>query len=178
MAAKFATPGPRLSPDWRRPVEEILRLLERDARLTPAQIAAETGRSPQEVQSIIAEAEARHILLGYGAHLNWEAAGHAEVHALIEVKVQPEENVGYGSVAGRISRFDNVVSCYLTSGNYDLAVIVKGQSIHEISDFVGEKLATMHGVQSTVTHVIMRRYKVNGVLLHGVSASDRQAVML
>ena len=158
-------------------MEQILRALERDGRLSPAQIAAETGRSEDEVRTLIAEAEARHVLLGYGARVNWEAFGRPQVHAIVEIKVQPEEDVGYGQVAGRISRFENVLTCYLTSGTYDLAVIVQGESIHEISDFVGEKLATMHGVQSTVTHVIMRRYKEYGVMLQGAEQNDRQSVV-
>ncbi|MCY3887366.1 MAG: Lrp/AsnC family transcriptional regulator [Chloroflexi bacterium] len=158
-------------------MEEILRALERDGRLTPAEIANETGRHEDEVRALVSEAEARHVVVGYGARINWEAAGRPQVHALVEVKVQPEENVGYGAVAARVSRFDNVISCYLTSGSYDLAVIVRGQSIHEVSDFVGEKLATMHGIQSTVTHVIMRRYKENDVLLRSTEEVDRQLVM-
>ncbi len=158
-------------------MEEILRALERDGRLTPAEIANETCRHEDEVRALVSEAEARHVVVGYGARINWEAAGRPQVHALVEVKVQPEENVGYGAVAARVSRFDNVISCYLTSGSYDLAVIVRGQSIHEVSDFVGEKLATMHGIQSTVTHVIMRRYKENDVLLRSTEEVDRQLVM-
>ncbi len=50
-------------------------------------------------------------------------------------------------------------------------------SIHEISDFVGEKVATLHGVQSTVTHVIMRRFKEDGVLLETAPEEDRQKVV-
>ncbi len=159
-------------------MEQILQALERDARLTPAQIAEETGRDEQEVRDLIAEAEARHYILSLGATVDWAAAGHAKVYALVEVKVQPEENVGYKAVARRISRFDEVETCYFMSGEYDLAVIITAPSIHEISDFVGEKLATLHGVQSTVTHVIMRRFKEHGVLLDGAEEGDRQALVL
>ncbi len=159
-------------------MEEILRALERDARLTPAQIATQTGRSESEVRDIIAEAEARNLVLSFGAKVNWSDAGHAKVYALVEVKVQPEENVGYKAVARRISLFDEVETCYFMSGEYDLAVIISASSIHEISDFIGEKLATLHGVQSTVTHIIMRRFKEDGVILDATEESDRQAVVL
>ena len=57
-------------------------------------------------------------------------------------------------------------------------IIITAPSIHEISDFVGEKLATLRGVQSTVTHVIMRRFKEHGVLLDGAKEGDRQALVL
>ncbi len=164
--------------DWSRIMEQVLRALARDGRLTPAQIAAETGRDEQEIRSLIAEAEARHIILGYGAKVNWEQAGFERVHALVEINVQPEESVGYKTVANRISNFDQVRTCYFTSGEYDLAAIVHGASMHDISDFVGEKLATMHGVQRTVTHVIMRLYKEDGINRHHAEDNDRQAVVL
>ena len=159
-------------------MEQILRALERDGRLTPAQIAQETGRSEDEVRTLVAEAEERHILLSFGAKVNWANAGRPNVYALVEVKVQPEENVGYKAVARRICRFDEVLTCYLMSGEYDLALIVVAPSIHEISDFVGEKVATLHGVQGTVTHVIMRRFKEDGVLLENAAEEDRQKVVL
>lgn len=158
-------------------MEEILRALERDGRLTPAQIAADTGRSEDEVRSLIDEATARKIILGYGARVNWEAAGRAIVYALIEIQVQPQEDVGYKTIAARIARFDEVETCYFMSGEYDLAVIVVGADMHAISDFVGEKLATMRGVQRTVTHVIMRRYKEAGISLDSADQSDRQPVV-
>ena len=159
-------------------MEKILRALERDARLTPAEIAAETGRSEGEVRALIAEAEERRLILGYGAKVNWEAAGELRVYALIEMKVRPKENVGYKAIADRVSRFDPVRTCYFMSGEYDLAVIVEGGSMHEVSDFVGEKLATLPGVESTVTHVIMRRHKEAGVMLEAAPDEDRQAVVL
>lgn len=158
-------------------MEQILRALERDGRLTAAEIADESGRSEEEVQALVAEAQERKLILGYGAKVNWESAGLARVYALVEMKVHPQENVGYKAIAARISRFDQVRTCYFMSGEYDLAVIVEGGSMHDVSDFVGEKLATLPGVESTVTHVIMRRHKEDGVLLDAAPEEDRQAVV-
>ncbi len=159
-------------------MEQVLRALARDGRLGPADIAAEIGRSEDEIRSLIAEAEARDLILSYGAKVHWDEAGIDHVNALVEIKVQPKESVGYKTIADRISQFDEVRTCYFTSGEYDLTAIVHGKSMHDISDFVGEKLATMHGVQSTVTHVIMRIYKEDGVLMRRVNENDRQAVVL
>ena len=159
-------------------MEQILRALERDGRLTPAQIAAETGRPEDQVRALIAEAEERKLILSYGAKVNWESSGHARVYALVEVQVHPQENVGYKAIAARISRFDQVRTCYFMSGEYDLAVTVQADSMHEISDFVGEKLAPLAGVERTVTHVIMRRFKEDGVMLEAAPEGDRQAVVL
>lgn len=159
-------------------MEQILRALERDGRLTPAEIAAETGRPEDQVRALIAEAEERKLILGYGAKVNWDASDHARVYALVEVKVHPQENVGYKAIAARISRFDQVRTCYFLSGEYDLAITIQGDDMHQISDFVGEKLATLPGVESTVTHVIMRRFKEDGVMLEAAPEEDRQTVVL
>ena len=159
-------------------MEQILRALERDARLTPAQIAAETGRPEDQVRALIAEAEERRLILGYGAKINWDSSDDPRVYALVDVKVHPQENVGYKAIAARISRFDQVRTCYFMSGEYDLAVTVQAANMHDISDFVGEKLATLPGVESTVTHVIMRRFKEDGVLMETAPESDRQALVL
>ena len=158
-------------------MEQILRALERAGRLTAAEIADESGRSEEEVQALVAEAQERKLIRGYGAKVNWESAGLARVYALVEMKVHPQENVGYKAIAARISRFDQVRTCYFMSGEYDLAVIVEGGSMHDVSDFVGETLATLPGVESTVTHVIMRRHKEDGVLLAAAPEEDRQAVV-
>ena len=53
-------------------------------------------------------------------------------------------------------------SAYLVSGTYDLAVLVKGKHMQEISRFVTEKLAPLERVQSTVTHFLLKRYKESG----------------
>ena len=63
-------------------------------------------------------------------------------------------------------------------GHGDLAVTIQGADMHAISDFVGEKLATLAGVESTVTHVIMRRFKEDGVIMEAAPEEDRQAVVL
>ena len=44
---------------------ELLTLLEKDARLTPAQLGTMLGRDEQSVSDEIAEYEKNHIILGY-----------------------------------------------------------------------------------------------------------------
>ena len=56
-------------------------------------------------------------------------------------------------------------SAYLVSGTYDLAVLVVGKTVHEVAAFVIEKLAPLEGVQGTVTHFLLKRYKEDGEIL-------------
>lgn len=158
-------------------LEPVLRELARDARMTATQIAIKLGEDETDVAAAIAEAEARGIILGRGAKINWETLGLATVYAVVEVTVEPQENVGYNAVARRIARFDEVQTVYFVSGAYDLLVMVAADNMRGISDFVGERLATMPGVKGTTTRVLMRRYKEDGVFIEADLQNDRQRVV-
>jgi DNA-binding Lrp family transcriptional regulator len=148
-------------------MKEALRILERDGKATPAEIAQQLGVAEDEVRGQIARAEAERVLLRYKAVINWEKLGEDRVSALIEVRVTPQRGVGFDGLAQRIYRFPEVRSVYLMSGAYDLAVQVVGRSMQEVASFVAEKLATLDTVQGTVTHFVLKRYKEDGEILTG-----------
>lgn len=158
-------------------LEPILRELARDARLSAAEIGETVGQDEQVVAEAIRDAEERGIILGRGAKINWESLGLSTVYAIVEVTVEPQENVGYNAVARRIARFDEVQTVYFVSGAYDLLVTIAADNMRGISDFVGDRLATMSGVKGTTTRVLMRRYKEDGVYLDSDLQNDRQRVV-
>jgi DNA-binding Lrp family transcriptional regulator len=84
------------------------------------------------------------------------------VRALIEVSITPQKDVGFDNIAERIYSYPQVKSCYLLSGGYDLLVIVEGDSIHMVADFVAAKLSSMANVRQTATHFLLRKYKEEG----------------
>jgi DNA-binding Lrp family transcriptional regulator len=84
------------------------------------------------------------------------------------VKVTPERGGGFNRLAQRIARFDEVESCYLMSGAYDLLVVVKQSSLHKVASFVSERLSTIEGIVSTATHFMLRAYKEQGYLIEQV----------
>ncbi len=158
-------------------LESVLRELARDARLSVGDIAASLDVEESAVADAIREADERNIILGRGAKINWETLGLSTVYAVVEVTVEPQENVGYNAVARRIARFDEVRTVYFVSGAYDLLVMVEAENMRGISDFVGDRLATMSGVKGTTTRVLMRRYKEDGVFLDADLQNDRQKVV-
>ena len=95
---------------------------------------------------------------------------------MIEVRITPERGGGFNRLAERISRFDEVESCYLMSGGYDLLVFVSGRVLQKVAAFVSEKLSTIEGVLSTSTHFMLRCYKEQGFLLEGGEENDRLKV--
>ena len=86
-------------------MKEILELLQTDARLTPGQIAVLLDRDEEEVACKIKAMEENKIILGYFTLINWDKVGEEMVSAIIEVKLSPQREVGFDSVAERIYRF-------------------------------------------------------------------------
>ncbi|MDP8219481.1 MAG: Lrp/AsnC family transcriptional regulator [Candidatus Theseobacter exili] len=159
-------------------MDEILEILEKDARLTSEEIAVMTGKSTAEVEKRIKKYESEGVILKYKAVVNKEAVETDVkiVRALIEVKVIPQRNVGFDAIAKRIYSFSAVKSCYLLSGGYDLLVIVEGEDMHSVSSFVSEKLATLENVQGTVTHFLLKKYKEDGDILHKIDGDKRLSI--
>ena len=152
----------------------VLKLLIEGGSLTTGQMAQVAGISEAEVQQHLEQLKKVKIFLGWRPvlDLSQEAAAASAVRAVIEVKITPERGGGFNRLAERLSRFDEVESCYLMSGGYDLLVFVKGSSLQKVAGFVSEKLSTLEGVLSTSTHFMLRCYKEQGFLLDGSEAQS------
>jgi len=157
-------------------MEPILKLLREDATLRPAQLAAMLNLPESEVMAKIKAAEVQQLILGYQAVLNEEKLGIEMVRAVIEVKITPERGGGFDRLAERIAKYDEVRSCYLMSGGYDLLVVVEGDNLRQVATFVSEKLATIQGVLSTATHFMLKPYKEQGMLMKREESGERLAV--
>lgn len=154
----------------------ILRMLERDARASAADIATMAGVAEEEVRRIVRECEQARVIRRYKTVVDWEKAGQQDVLAFIDVRVSPAREVGFDDVAARIYRYPEVLAVYLVSGGYDLQVVVQGPSLHDVAMFVAEKLATIDRVNSTTTHFLLRRYKEDGEILAEQEEDRRLAV--
>ena len=150
----------------------VLKLLIDGGSLTTSQMAKVAGLTEAEVNQHLEQLKKDQIFLGWRPvlDLSREAAAAAAVRAVIEVKVTPERGGGFNRLAERIARFDEVESCYLMSGSYDLLVFVRGASLQKVAGFVSEKLSTIEGVLSTSTHFMLRCYKEQGFLLESDEA--------
>ena len=139
-------------------------------------IAQMLGTTAAEIRARIADYEKRGVIRGYQAVLNEDQLDLGKVTAVIEVKVTPQREGGFDTIAQRLSRFPEVRSSYLMSGTYDLLLFVEGRTLREVAAFVSEHLATPEGVLSTSTHFMLKTYKRLGVLMEQESSDERLSV--
>lgn len=154
-------------------MDPILEILEKNAKATVREIAMMVDKDEKQVADIINKYEEDKIILKYKTILNREAL-HAtqpetepNVRAVIEVKIVPQRDRGFDSVAERIYKFPEVKSCYLLSGTYDLQLVVEGKTLSSVANFVSQKLSSLENVRATTTHFLLKKYKEDGDILTG-----------
>lgn len=146
--------------------QDVLEILEQNAKATPEEISELTRIPPAEVREMIRTLEAAGVIRSYKTIIDWDLVESPYVHAFVQLKVSLERGHGYQKLADRICKFTEVRSLRLLSGeDYDLEFMIQGKSMKDVAFFVADKIATLDQVQNTSTHFILKTYKEDGVIM-------------
>jgi len=159
-------------------MDEILKILEEDARISYKELAEIAGLTEAEVKKKVKEYVEKGIIKRFKTVIDLEKVGEEKVYAIVDIKLNPVRGEGYDFTAKRISNFPQVKEVYLVSGAYDLSVLVKGDNIKDVAFFVSDKLATLDRVYHTTTHFILKKYKEYGEILFETEKNHRLAISL
>lgn len=157
-------------------MDQILQILNGNARMDTEKMAVMLGISAEEVQAKIDAYEKEGVIRGYKPLLDYDKIDTQLVEAIIEVRVSPQRDFGFEEIARTISEYNEVSSVYLMSGGYDLHIRVAGKTFKEVALFVAQRLAVLDGVLSTATHFVLSRYKDWGVIM-GEQGIDERRIM-
>lgn len=157
-------------------MDNLLKLLKNNARLSNDQLGAMLGMTEDEVTQKIKEYEESGVIMGYSTILNDELCSNDNVTALIELKVTPAADSGFDDVARKIMSYDEVESVVLMSGGFDLSVTVTASSLKSVAEFVAQRLAKIDGVISTATHFVLKTYKDKGISVNMEDKDERGLV--
>src|SRR5262249_52983213 len=127
----------------RHTMNAVLKHILRGEALDAVKLADLLALPQAEVDRQIADLKRDGILLGWRPVLNPDYEGDSAVRAHIEVKIRPEGGLGFDRVAERIAQFEQVETCYLMSGAFDLVVIVKDSNLRKVASFVHDRLAKL-----------------------------------
>lgn len=155
-------------------MDQVLKLLDENARLSTAQMAVMLNLPEAEVESRIATLEKAGIVRGYKALIDWDKTDRELVTAVIDLQIAPSKDRGFDAVAETIMSFDEVEAVTLMSGGYDLSVRLTGRTFRDVAMFVAKRLAPLDGVLSTATHFVLKTYKERGVLFMEDEKDERQ----
>jgi len=141
----------------------ILRELQRDGRLTNAELADRVGLSPSPCLRRVRLLEEADVISGYSARLNASRLDLGfTVFARVWLKQQDARTVD--NFTSKAARLPNVVDCFLMAGDCDFILRVVARDLDDYRQFQIKHLTRIEGVANVKTEIPMERVKENGIL--------------
>ena len=155
---------------------ELLDLLRENARYSIEDLARLSDLEESEVEEVVAALEQDGVIRGYQAVVDWDQVESERIRAFVELNVTLDRETSYDDIAQRLTKFDEIQSLRLVSGDYDFALDVEADSMGDVSRFVSEQVAPVPEVTQTVTHYVMESYKERGIEFDDGHDDDRLSV--
>ncbi len=160
-------------------MDKLLEILRENSSFSTKELALMLGEPEDYIAAQIKEYEQTGVIKGYQAIVDFDKVEDAGVTAIIDLKVTPERETGFDTIASKIMAFEEVRTLYLMAGTYDFAVFVNGKTMQDVASFVARKISCVDGVVATATHFMLKTYKLGGVsLVDDDNSSDRRSMVL
>lgn len=135
---------------------EILRLLQKNARLPYAQIAKKLDSTLGTIRNRVKKMSSHKIIRFWG-RIDPHRVGF-KTPANIHVSVQPSSLID--QVANQIAEFPEVSYVAIMTGEYDLEIDVWCRDQEHLTQLITDRLQKIEGVASTKTSLVLRVIKI------------------
>jgi Lrp/AsnC family transcriptional regulator, leucine-responsive regulatory protein len=141
---------------------KLIEILQKNARITQLELAAEVGLSQPAVAERMRKLEQEGVIIAYSAHVNARKLG-KDITAFIGVGIShPKFNPAF---AKRIFAMSEVLECHHVTGQDSYLLKVKIENTEKLDEFISVKLRTIPGVTRTQTTIVMSSVK-EGMGIH------------
>jgi Lrp/AsnC family leucine-responsive transcriptional regulator len=149
---------------------KLIEILQKNARITQLELAAEVGLSQPAVAERIKKLEMEGVIIAYSAHVDARKLG-KDITAFIGVGVShPKFNKAF---AKKISTMPEVLECHLVTGKASYLLKIKTENTEKLDELITVKLRTIPGVTRTQTTIVLSSVK-EGMGIHPASGKSPQ----
>lgn len=131
---------------------QIIRALQRDGRMTNHALAEEVHLSPSPCLRRLRILEEAGVVRGYSAKVDAKKYG-LSLLAFISVRLAHHSKDAVTNFESRIKYMDEVMGCYLLTGDQDYLLQVLVKDLDGYDEFVREKLHAIGGIASMDTSI-------------------------
>ncbi|KYK21775.1 hypothetical protein AYK24_03190 [Thermoplasmatales archaeon SG8-52-4] len=117
--------------------KQIIFLLQKDARITYKEIAAELKRSETTIRDRIKAMERAGIIQGYTALIDKTALG---LNFFAMILANPVSSSDLDTITDKVKKVKNVLRVYQISGNKRLAIFMVAPSYKELKNIIRNQL--------------------------------------
>ena len=136
--------------------QEILTMLQENARISNAEISRQIGMVPSGVLERIRKMEERGILEGYSARVTAKMAG---LRLLAFIFVRTEERVGEVEAAILLAQIPEVLEVHHIAGEDCYLAKVRVADTEALSDLIKTKISKIATISSTRTTIVLETVK-------------------
>jgi Lrp/AsnC family leucine-responsive transcriptional regulator len=136
----------------------ILSALQTDSRITMAELADKVGLSVSPCHRRVKLLEQRGVITRYMALVDQKSLG-LHVSVFISIKLQRQKEEDLNRFAKAISKWDEVLECYLMTGNRDYLLRVVAADLSAYEAFLKNKLTRLDGIASIESSFALSQVK-------------------
>lgn len=141
----------------------ILRVLQKDGRISNLKLAEEVHLSPTAVLERVKRLSRDGYILGYEAKLNPEKLG-AGMMVFIEVVLDRTTHDAMNTFKAAVQVRPEILECHLVAGGFDYLIKTRVANMQAYREFVGSVIWALPGVRETRTYAVMEEVKNSTVL--------------
>jgi len=136
----------------------LLRVLQRDGRISNLDLAQQCHLSPSACSDRVRRLKERGVILRYSALLDPKAIDRA---LLIFVEVQLDRTTGdtFTEFAQAAQRTPEILECHMVAGGFDYLIKARVRDMEAYRGFLGDVLVRMPGVRETRTYAVLEEVK-------------------
>jgi len=137
---------------------KILRVLQKDGRISNLKLAEEVHLSPTAVLERVKRLTRDNFILGYEAKLNPDKLG-AGMMVFVEVVLDRTTPDVMNAFKAAVQVRPEILECHLVAGGFDYLIKTRVADMNAYRELIGSVVWALPGVRETHTYAVMEEVK-------------------
>ena len=136
----------------------ILRILQKDGRISYTDLAKLVGLSVTPCIERVKRLERENYILNYGARVSAQKLNQSLV-VFVQIRLNHTSQKNFEEFRRSVMDLENVQSCFLVSGNYDYLLKARVADMASYRELLGHRILKLPAVQESTSYVVMEELK-------------------
>ena len=138
--------------------QQILNIIQTDARISNVEIARQVGLAPSAVLERVRKLEERGVIRGYAAQVNAAALG-LGVTAYVSVSIDGNQFGRVREIEAEIRAHPEILECQSVSGEDDYLLKVVARDLKSLSNYLTDRLMQVSGIDNVRSMICLEEIK-------------------
>ena len=136
----------------------ILRILQKDGRISYTDLAKQVGLSVTPCIERVKRLERENYILNYGARVSAQKLNQSLV-VFVQIRLNHTSQKNFEEFRRSVMDLEKLQSCFLVSGNYDYLLKARVADMASYRELLGHRILKLPAVQESTSYVVMEELK-------------------